>query len=136
MITGLSSIIGEGDYNTDNLIRIKGDDTAAAKSRAYKGGGYEDWYLPNRAEASKMYKALVKGKGKNKAKKVPGYEKIHQGFWESPSTWTSEMYKADKAYYMFTDSYVGEISEGWVYTYIFMKMELTNSQSIRPIRKF
>ena len=80
MITGLSSIIGEGDYNTDNLIRIKGDDTAAAKARAYKGGGYEDWYLPNRAEASKMYKALVKGKGKNKAKKVPGYKKYIKGF--------------------------------------------------------
>ena len=136
MITGLSSTLGGGDFNTDNLILIKGDDTAAAKARAYKGGGYEDWYLPNRVEATTMYKALTKGKGKKRAAKINGFEKIHQGFFESPSIWTSEMYNSDKAYYLSTDSNGGSVTEGWVYTYNFMGMELTSSHSLRPIRKF
>ena len=44
--------IGSGSSNTDALIEAygSGDDYAAGAARAYRGGGYTDWFLPSEYE--------------------------------------------------------------------------------------
>jgi len=51
-----SSAYGTGSANTDKIIEQNGVDTdyAAGLARAYRGGGYSDWYLPSEVELSKI----------------------------------------------------------------------------------
>ena len=58
-ITGAKGIvIGTGFSNTNSIISAQGETTtsyAAGLARAYKGGGYTDWYLPSKDELAKLY---------------------------------------------------------------------------------
>lgn len=61
-----SAILGAGDINTTAIINNQGTTTtsyAAGLARAYNGGGYTDWYLPNKGELNKLYlnRAIIGG---------------------------------------------------------------------------
>ena len=49
---GTDTAIGTGSANTDAIIAQNGAGTnyAAGLARAYRGGGYSDWFLPSRDE--------------------------------------------------------------------------------------
>jgi hypothetical protein len=58
--------IGTGFSNTNTIITIQGATAtsyAAGLARAYKGGGYTDWYLPSKDELAKLYAMKVLGFG-------------------------------------------------------------------------
>ena len=66
-ITGAKGIvIGTGFSNTNSIISAQGETTtsyAAGLARAYKGGGYDDWFLPSKDELNKLYinKVIIGG---------------------------------------------------------------------------
>jgi hypothetical protein len=50
--------IGTGLSNTNTIIASQGDPAtsyAAGLARAYRGGGYTDWFLPSKDELAKLY---------------------------------------------------------------------------------
>ena len=52
--------LGDGGNNTNIIISAKGDGTyAASVARAYRGGGYSDWFLPSKYEVRVMYNELA-----------------------------------------------------------------------------
>ncbi|MEH6747840.1 MAG: DUF1566 domain-containing protein [Maribacter arcticus] len=55
---GTGETIGTGSANTDAIIKsIKSQETyAAGLARGYKGGGYNDWFLPSKDELDEMHK--------------------------------------------------------------------------------
>jgi hypothetical protein len=58
--------IGTGLANTNAIIASQGPTAtsyAAALARAYKGGGYTDWYLPSNDELAKLYAMKLLGFG-------------------------------------------------------------------------
>ena len=58
--------IGTGLSNTNTIITSQGATAtsyAAGLARAYKGGGYTDWYLPSKDELAKLYAMKVLGFG-------------------------------------------------------------------------
>ena len=59
-------VIGTGFANTNSIISAQGETTtsyAAGLARAYKGGGYTDWYLPSKDELNKLYAMKLLGFG-------------------------------------------------------------------------
>ena len=70
-ITGAKGIvIGTGFANTNSIISAQGETTtsyAAGLARAYKGGGYDDWFLPSKDELNKLYinKLIIGGFANN-----------------------------------------------------------------------
>jgi len=53
-----ATTIGTGSANTDDIITEQGateTSYAAGVARAYRGGGYSDWFLPSKDELNKMY---------------------------------------------------------------------------------
>jgi hypothetical protein len=52
---GIGTAIGTGFSNTNTIIANQGTNYAAGLARAYKGGGYTDWYLPSKDELNKLY---------------------------------------------------------------------------------
>ena len=66
-ITGATATaIGTGKSNTDKIINVQQGSLswyAAGVARDYKGGGYNDWYLPSRDELNLLYtqKVMVGG---------------------------------------------------------------------------
>jgi hypothetical protein len=58
--------IGTGLSNTNTIISSQGPTStnyAAGLARAYKGGGYTDWYLPSKNELAKLYAMKLLGFG-------------------------------------------------------------------------
>lgn len=76
--------IGNGMESTVNILNSYDRVTAAYKARDYNGGGKDDWYLPNRAELSKMmdFKDELNIK--------------HGANWLAGTYWTSEQYNSDQ----------------------------------------
>jgi hypothetical protein len=66
-ITGATgTAIGTGLSNTNTIITSQGTTStnyAAGLARAYKGGGYTDWYLPSKNELAKLYAMKLLGFG-------------------------------------------------------------------------
>jgi len=57
-IPGTQTSVGTGKINTDLIIAKIGKTTnyAAGIARAYRGGGYSDWFLPSLDELNELYK--------------------------------------------------------------------------------
>ena len=67
-ITGATGIaIGTGLTNTDKIIATSqgtiSTSYAAGLARAYRGGGYTDWFLPSKDELAKLYAMKLLGFG-------------------------------------------------------------------------
>ena len=60
-LTGASGAgIGDGGDNTNLIISANGAGTyAASVARAYRGGGYSDWFLPSTVELRMIYNSLA-----------------------------------------------------------------------------
>ena len=51
--------VGTGDLNTDAIIKVYGSaNYAASVCRSYKGGNFNDWFLPSKDELNLMYQNL------------------------------------------------------------------------------
>lgn len=58
-IGGLGLARGTGATNTTKIINVSGTNAvAASRCRNYRGGGYDDWFLPSLDELSNLYDAL------------------------------------------------------------------------------
>jgi transcription elongation factor Elf1 len=110
--------IGTGLSNTNAIIAILGEPSiryAAGVARAYKGGGYTDWYLPSKNELNKLFlqKALV------------------GNFTNSSFYWSSTEY--------FRSNFVGSYQIAWSQNFINGKQYDHNKKYIfcvRAIRSF
>ena len=138
-MSGLKSGLGNGDFNTDNIIRVWGTDSAAWDARNYNGGGYTDWYLPTRDEMQLVYKVVGKKYGKKLQKKIPGFDYVNYGNWNTANWkdyWTSEMSSPGKAYKFDCNNIGGDSREREITTYVFMKKTYYSKNYVRPVRKF
>ena len=97
--TGATGIaIGTGLSNTNTIITSQGATAtsyAAGLARAYKGGGYTDWYLPSKDELAKLY-----------AMKVLGFGGVASDYY-----WSSTEYYDNVAYYQRFDTGVQSIAD-------------------------
>ena len=76
--------IGTGEKNTIAIIVAQGGiapSYAAGVARAYKGGGFDDWFLPSKEELNQMY--LKKGAINTTAVVNGGYDFLNDEYWSS-----------------------------------------------------
>ncbi len=91
-ISALPTEISTGSANTNAIIAQNNNGASAAKlCRDYRGGGFEDWFLPSRDELKAVWDNLVvDGEG--------NYSGVG-GFANSPY-WSSSEYDANEAWYL------------------------------------
>ncbi len=91
-ISALPTDIGTGSANTNAIIAQNSNGSSAAKlCRDYRGGGFEDWFLPSRDELKTVWDNLVAdGEG--------DYSGVG-GFANSPY-WSSSEYDENEAWYL------------------------------------
>ena len=71
VVTGATgTALGTGLANSDAIVAVQGAPAAgyaAGWARAYRGGGYADWYLPSKDELNKLFlnQAAIGGFGPN-----------------------------------------------------------------------
>jgi hypothetical protein len=142
-IKGLKTTIGDGDFNTSNIINFLGEDTAAYAAASYRGGGKNDWYLGNNKEMQMCFKALRGGIRKRRAKKQSDFEKLDRGIWgDAPSyIWTSEQKSDTEAYQIELTKFLwdrgGSITAVNVLPHkILFGLTDDAKDPVRPIRKF
>ena len=72
----IDSAIGKGLSNTNKIIATFNSTTTTAASiaRAYKGGGYTDWYLPSKHELNQVYLYKVE---------IGAYKSPYLQYWSS-----------------------------------------------------
>ena len=111
---GTGTAIGTGADNTTWIIyqAYPGGNTfyAAYEARAYRGGGYDDWYLPSKDELSKLYDCWALGFG--------GFQSL--SYWSS-SEWEEWVVLARCQFF-------GDGAQGAI-----LKSQLN---AVRPVRSF
>ena len=96
--------IGTGLSNTDAIIAVQGSvetNYAAGLARAYRGGGYIDWFLPSKDELNKIY---LNTRVIDAAILVHGGYKLFGSYWSSTEdssslTWRQSLNYDDSQYY-------------------------------------
>ena len=87
LIGGTSINFGTGKANTDRIVnRIGTGNYPAYICKTYQGGGYNDWFLPSKAELDTLYKNL----------RVTNKVTFGTGYWSSTEF---EGYQALNAYF-------------------------------------
>ncbi len=83
-----SSALGTGSKNTRKIIKVQGrsGEYAANLCRKYRGGGYDDWFLPSRNEIKELYK-----------------QKTTVGGFASDKYWSSTEFNTNKAFVEYFD---------------------------------
>lgn len=111
--------IGTGLSNTNTIIAILGEPStsyAAGIARAYKGGGYTDWYLPSKDELNLLFL---------QRKLVGNFPNISGSYWSSTEYFRSNL--------------VGSYQIAWYQNFINGKQIYLNKKtkwSVRAIRSF
>jgi hypothetical protein len=107
--------IGTGSANTDLMLAgtpATCTSGAAVSARAYRGGGYSDWYLPSLEELAAMYTYSL----------APGFNSPTYGF-ASDEYWSSSDTSANAFVKSFPDGLEYDRSKG-------------DSKGVRAVRSF
>lgn len=100
LTTGVTdTAIDKGANNTSIIIDIQGEiqtDYAAGLARAYRGGGYTDWFLPSKDELNEMYdsKSILEANSE--------FTEIGNSYWSSSEF---DKYKAWSIFYSSSNHY-------------------------------
>ena len=99
-------LIGSGLNNTNDIISSNGKNSnyAARIARTYKGGGYNDWFLPNLAELKKLYanRTLIGGFSGEK-------------YWSSLEDWMNTGFLAYYQDFSYSSIYVSSVYKNQTY---------------------
>lgn len=139
-ISGLMNGLGNGYENTQIIIDEFGPESAAGIANSYHNKGFDDWYLPNRAEMALLYEVLGQ-KYYKKLKDVPGWAHVRGegGFFDdNVFYWTSELAGAGNAYMVdCSGKHSGDITDSVMYdTEVILGLTATPIHNIRAIRRF
>jgi len=119
--TGASdTAIGTGLANTNKIIASQGATStsyAAGLARAYKGGGYSDWYLPSKNELNLFCKNI---------REVGNFP--DQGYWSSTEINTNPDVSSSAWGQRFISNFVGSCTQG--------STSKNTSLYVRAIRSF
>jgi ribosomal protein L32 len=142
-ISGLKTDLGDGDFNTHNIINFQGEQTAAYLAASYHGGGKDDWYLGNCMEMQVLYKNLVrKTSNRRRSKKIDGFQKLNYSIFnhDYSSCWTSEQASSNNAFYIELQQFLwdrgGKINNAEILPHKLWGLDIDPKKPIRPIRKF
>lgn len=83
LIGATGKAIGTGKKNTNKIVNALGTtgSYAALICKQYRGGGFSDWFLPSKAELSKLY-----------------YKRTVVGGFTATNYWSSSEYDAENAW--------------------------------------